>query len=200
MRHPARLGAAVAIAAAALLGSAAPAWAHAEVQSTYPAAGSMVHGTLTRVAIRFDEAVTLVPDALRVTTDQGIPVNLESPRLSRGGKVLSARVQDRLATGGYVVGWRVQADDGHLESSSFSFSVGAASAAHGAAAPMTTEPPPAPGEPLWPVLVAAGIAIAGGLGAGTAVSRGLRLVRSVPVASNSDRTSLRDHESLRLPM
>ena len=200
MNRPARLGATAALAAAALLGFAAPADAHAEVQSTYPEAGSTVHGALTQVSIRFDEAVTLVPNAVRLATDQAIPVNLESPRLSQGGKVLSARVQDRLTTGNYVVAWRVQADDGHLESSTFSFAVTASGGGHAAPAPLPTSPPPAPGEPLWPVLVAAGIAVIGGAGAGYATRRGLRLVRSVPITLSGDPTSSPEHGSLRLPM
>ena len=200
MNRLTRLGASAAMLTAALLGSAAPAWAHAEVTSTSPQAGSTVHGTLTQVSVTFDEAVTLVPNALRLATDQAIPVNLETPRLSNGGKVLSARVQDRLASGGYVVAWRVQADDGHLESSTFSFSVAGSGGGHSAPAPLPTRPPPAPGEPLWPVLVAAGIAIVGGAGAGYATRRGLRLVRAVPVASSRDAMSPRDHETLRLPM
>lgn len=195
-----RFGAAAFVLAAALLGSAAPAWAHAEVTATSPQAGSTVHGTLTQVSVTFSEAVTLVPHAIRLTTDQAIPVNLENARLSKSGRVLSARVQDRLAGGNYVVAWRVQADDGHLESSTFSFSVATSDATHASSASLPTRPLPAPGEPLWPVLVAAGIAVAGGLGAGIAVRRGLRLVRSVPLASPRDTMSPGDHETLRLPM
>ena len=195
-----RLGAAAAMLAVMVLGSAAPAWAHAEVTSTSPQAGSTVHGTLTQVSVTFSEAVILVPHAMRVTTDRAIPVNLETARLSNGRTVLSARVQDRLAAGSYVVAWRIQADDGHLESSTFTFAVAASGATHATPVTLPTGPPPAPGEPLWPVFVAAGIAVAGGLGAGVAVRRGLRLVRAVPVASSRDAMSPRDHETLRLPM
>ena len=200
MTRSARLAAAAAMAAAALLGFAAPASAHAEVTNTSPQAGSTVRGTLTQISVTFSEAVTLVPHAMRMATDQGIPVNLETARLSQGGTVLSARVQDHLAAGGYAVVWRVQADDGHLESSTFAFSIAASGTAHPVPAPIQTGPPPTPGEPLWPVLVAAAIAVTGGLGAGVAVRRGLRLVRSVPVDDFGHGASPRDHETLRLPM
>lgn len=200
MGQPLRLGTVATMAAATLLVFAGPALAHAEVKDTSPQAGSTVHGSLTKVSVTFDEAVTLVPNALRMTTDQGIPVNLESARLANGGKVLSAIVQDHLVTGNYAVAWRVQADDGHLESSTFSFSVATSGAADPKPMPIPTGPPPSPGEPLWPVLVAAGIAIVGGAGAGIAVRRGLRLVRTLPVAYVGDTMSPRDHESLRLPM
>lgn len=180
---------------------AAPAEAHAEVRATSPGSGSSVHDTLTAVSVTFDEAVSLVPHALRMTTDLGIPVQLEAARLTDGGKVLSARVQDHLATGHYAVAWRVQADDGHLESSTFSFSVvgAAASTSPGMQAP-AGPPPSAPGEPLWPILVAAAIAAAGGVGAGFAVRRGLRIAGAArPSYPDSHEPSQGDHQTLHLP-
>lgn len=202
MQRLTRVGAVMATAAFALSGTAAPAFAHAEVKATSPQSGSTVHGTLTRVSVTFSEAVTLVPHALRLTTDAGIPVNLETARLSAKGTVLAANVQDHLAAGGYAVAWRVQADDGHLESSTFTFDVGAAA---GAAAtsdettPPTLTPPPAD-EPLWPVMVAAAIALVGGAAAGLAVRRELRLVRAAPLADGSHTASPSNHDTLRLPM
>jgi copper transport protein len=192
-----------AIAGGLLVGLAAPAAAHARPVSTSPGSGSTVHGNLTRVSVTFDEAVDLVPHALRMTTDRGVPVNLETARLSSGGKVLSANVQDHLASGGYIVAWRVQADDGHLESATFTFSVAAAGAAAqptGAGATAPAPAPPSPGEPLWPVLVAAAIALVGGLGAGIAVRRGLRLAAGQDGYPAEYTASQGDHESLRLPM
>jgi len=197
-----RLASVVVTAALALFCSAAPAFAHAEVTATSPQSGSTVHGNLTRISVTFSEAVTLVPHALRLTTDAGIPVNLETARLSHGGTVLSANVQDHLAAGHYAVAWRVQSDDGHLESSTFAFTIAAAGkdAQHSmpAAAPAPT--PSGPDEPLWPVLVAAGVALAGGLGAGLAVRRGLALAAARTGRHDGHAESPPDHESLRLPM
>lgn len=202
MHRPARLWGAVVAGLVAPLIAAAPAWAHAEVEKTSPQPGGTVHGDLKRVSVTFDEAVTLVPHALRLTTDRGIPVNLEKARLTANGTVLSAHVQDHLASGHYAVAWRVQSDDGHLESSTFSFTVVAADRPVPAAdaAQMTPLTPPSPDEPLWPVLVAAAIALVGGLGAGVAVHRGLRLVRAVPIAPEGLGPSGVEHDSLRLPM
>lgn len=160
-----------------------------------------MRGQLTAVSVTFDEAVTLVPHALQMTTDLGIPVNLEAARLSSQDKVLSARIQDHLAAGSYSVAWRVQADDGHLESSTFSFSVAPSGVAHSGGAAVPSGPPPSgPGEPLWPVLVAAGLAVAGGVGAGLAVRRGLRLAGVGNALPDGHVMSPEDHESLRLPM
>jgi methionine-rich copper-binding protein CopC len=181
--------------------SAAPAWAHAEVERTAPQSGSTVHGDLTRVSVTFDEAVTLVPHALRMTTDRGIPVNLESAHLNGDGTVLSAHVQDHLASGHYAVAWRVQSDDGHLETSTFAFTVAAAGAppTGSISVPPLTPADPAD-EPLWPVLVAAAVAVVGGLTAGFAVRRGLQMVRAVPIPADRHTPSPSEHESLRLPM
>lgn len=168
--------AAAGLTAAFVLLLAAPAGAHAEVVATSPTDGSTVHGRPNHVSVTFDEAVTLVPHALQVTNAKGIPVAVGSPRLNKAGTVLSAPVRRHLAGGRYLVAWRAQADDGHLESSTFTFVVaaGAATAATADVAPLV--PPSTPGEPLWPVLVAAAVAVVGGVTAGFAVRRGLRLV------------------------
>ena len=197
-----RVAAAAALMTAALLGFAAPASAHARAESTSPASGSTVTSNLTKVSVTFDEAVTLVPHALRMTTDRGIPVLLESAELSADHRVLSAQVQDHLAAGRYSVAWRVQADDGHLETSTFTFTIAGSGSAPQSqtAAPSSPLPAPAtPGEPLWPVLVAAGIALGGGLAAGLAVRRGLRIASWTPDSAEHE-ASRRDHETLRLPM
>jgi copper transport protein len=185
------------------VGVAVPASAHARVVATLPAQGAIVRIPLTRVSVWFDEPVTLLPHALGVTTDLGIPVTLETPRLIHG-TLLTAALQDRLAPGRYAVAWRVQADDGHIESDSFTFVVASA----GAQAPTTSAgpaqlppaPAPAPGEPIWPVLVAAGIAVAGGLAAGVAVRRGLRLAGLGAAAASRDSASPPERETFRLPM
>lgn len=190
------------LTAAGVLAFAAPAAAHAKVKATSPVAGSSITGTLTKVSVTFDEKVVLVPHALRLTTDAGIPVNLETARLTTGGTVLSANVQDHLAPGHYAVAWRVQSDDGHLEKSTFGFDIAAAgNAPHEPAPAAAPAPPPAgPDEPLWPVLVAAGVALAGGVTAGVAVRRGLMVAAGGPGSAGNHTESPAEHETLHLPM
>jgi methionine-rich copper-binding protein CopC len=153
------------------------AWAHAEVVATYPS-GTVSPQRLTHVSVTFDEAVELIPRALVVTTDLGVPIALDSPRLSKDGLVLRASLQDAVGPGRYSAGWRVRSDDGHIESGNFQFRLTGTSPAGGTAGgrSSTTANPPsmAPGEPVWPVLVAIGLAIAAGLGAAIVVRRGLR--------------------------
>lgn len=173
---------------------AGPALAHAKVVGTSPSNGQIVHGDVQMVSVQFDDAVTLVPYALAVTTDLGIPVALETPHIVQG-KTLEAFVQDHLASGRYIVAWRVQADDGHLESSSFSFTVATGSTAS-TDKQAAASPTPGPVEPVWPVLVAAGIAVAAGVGAGLAVRRGLRMAAgnapAVHVTQNPDEYFVRN--------
>ena len=174
---------------------AGPAFAHARVVGTTPFNGQTVHGDLQTVSVWFDDVVTLVPHALVMTTDLGIPVALETPRIV-AGKTLEAFVQDHLASGRYVVAWRIQADDGHLESSSFSFTVTAGSAPSTGQQVAAAPPTPRPGEPIWPVIVAAAIAVTAGAGAGLAVRRGLRMatgnVPDVHVTQNPDEYFVRN--------
>jgi copper transport protein len=127
------------------------------------------------VSVTFDEPVDLIPRALVLTNDHGIPVPLEPARLVNG-RELRADLPNPADAGGFAVVWRVRTDDGHIESGSFRFELGvAAAASHGAdmaaapAAPMSD-----PAEPLWPVLVAIGLAAAAGVGAFVVVRRGLR--------------------------
>lgn len=198
---PRRALATAAMTMGLVIGFALPAAAHAEVVATSPTSGSTVHGKITQISVTFDEAVSLVPHALRLTTDAGIPVNLETPRLSNRGKTLSAQVQDNLAPGRYAVGWRAQADDGHLETSTFSFSVAAGAAPAGSTkAPAAPPRPATPADPMWPVFVAAGIALAGGVAAGLAVRRGLRFVGAPQTYPGENGASPPRHETLRLPM
>ena len=173
MRHAARLAVTTAVAGLVCLATPGVAWAHAEVVARYPA-GDTTPSRLTHVAVRFDEAVTLVPRALSLTTDLGVPVALDRPLLLHG-RLLRAGLQDSVAPGRYVVVWRVEADDGHVESGTFRFRLRAAAASRPLSGRTRARAAsPAPADPIWPVLVAAGIAVAAGIGAGVVVRRGLR--------------------------
>jgi methionine-rich copper-binding protein CopC len=152
------------------------AWAHADVVATYPSPTAPPN-RLTHVSVTFDEDVDLIPRALVLTTDLGVPVALDAPRLI-DGREIRADLQDVVGPGRYAAGWRVRADDGHVESGSFHFRLTGAAAPGRAAAPSRTStspaPMPTPDEPIWPVLVAAALALAAGLGAAVVVRRGLR--------------------------
>jgi methionine-rich copper-binding protein CopC len=158
--------------------SSGVAWAHAQVVATFPSAETAPQ-RVTHVSVTFDETVELVPRALALTTDLGVPVALDRPRLT-GGRELRANLQDSVGPGGYVVAWRVLADDGHVESGTFRFLL-RGPAPGGAPAAVTPASPGGPADPLWPVLVAAGLAVAAGVGAAIVVRRGLRALSPGPL-------------------
>jgi methionine-rich copper-binding protein CopC len=177
--------------------------AHAEVVSTSPTAGSSIGHAPDTISVTFSEAVDLVPRALTLTTDLGVPVALRQPRLVHGGQILVAAVADDLASGGYRVGWRALADDGHVEGGSFGFTlaVGAGGASAVTRPSQTATPPASPGEPIWPVAVAAALAVAALAGAAVVVRRGLGALEAPlhpfgePEPRKSDRASHSGHRA-----
>ena len=156
--------------------TASPAAAHARVLRTTPTNGATVDGRVTVVRVVFDDPVRLVPRSLVVSGATGAPEPIGAPRVV-GDRTLEASLPGRLPAGRYFVGWRILSDDGHVESGSFGFAVGAAGAA--ASAPSAVGSAlPSPAQPTWPVLVAAAMAATALLGAGVVVVRGLAAVRS----------------------
>jgi methionine-rich copper-binding protein CopC len=118
-----RFGLGLTLIALASIAPAAPAYAHAELMSTSPAAGQAV-APPAAVTLRFDDVVQLPPRALRVTGPRGnaVPVHKAQPN----SKTLQGSLPRHLRGGHYVVRWRVVADDGHTVSGSFRFVVRAA--------------------------------------------------------------------------
>jgi methionine-rich copper-binding protein CopC len=181
-----------------LLAISAPgvAWAHAEVVDTYPAAGAAPQ-RVTHLSVTFNEPVDIVPRALGLATDLGVAVALDQPRQVSGTQI-SARLQDRAAPGGYVATWRVRADDGHIESGIFPFRIAGAPGGGDLTTTTTQQAPPPAGDedPVWPVIVAACLALAAGAGAALVVRRGLRgLASPDPLypAEKITRSSQGDH-------
>lgn len=169
-----------AIAATVLLG--APAQAHAKLLSSSPADGATVGPRLHAIVLTFDDVVQLVPRSMVVTGAGGAPLTARPPQLT-SPRVMQLRMPDRLAPGPYFVAWRILADDGHIESGTLSFTVSAAAAAAGGAP--TVAAPPAPEQPVWPVVVAAVLACVALGGAGLVVWRGGRAM-TAPSAASGD--------------
>ncbi|MFF7857973.1 copper resistance protein CopC [Streptomyces sp. NPDC007904] len=111
-----------------LLGSAAPASAHAALRGTDPADGSVVRSAPRHVTLTFTESVGLLEDSFRVYGPDNRRVHLGEPRHADGGSD-TARVDlpGGLADGTYTVAWRVVSADSHPVSGAFTFSVGAPS-------------------------------------------------------------------------
>ncbi|MEU1708459.1 copper resistance CopC family protein [Streptomyces sp. NPDC005706] len=123
-----------------LLGTAAPASAHAALRGTDPADGTVLKSAPRRVTLTFTESVGLLTDSFRV-------YDPENHRLRTGeaghapGRSDTARVPlpARLATGTYTVTWRVVSADSHPVSGALTFSVGKRTAAPAAPLPDRAE-------------------------------------------------------------
>ncbi|MFF7637320.1 FixH family protein [Kitasatospora sp. NPDC008050] len=111
-----------------LLGTAAPASAHAALLQTDPAQNSVVASAPTAVTLTFSEGVTLAGDSVRVLDPAGKPVDTGNPTHA-GGKDDTATVGLRpgLGNGTYTVAWRAVSADTHPVGGAFTFSVGAPS-------------------------------------------------------------------------
>lgn len=117
-----RLLAGLAVAATVLLGWAAPAAAHAELESTSPAAGAVLAEAPTDVTLTFSEPVEVSLGAVRVYDSDADRVD-EGGTHHDGGASVVQPLGD-LADGSYVVTYRVVSADGHPIHGAFTFQVG----------------------------------------------------------------------------
>lgn len=108
---------------------AAPASAHAVLQSSTPAADAVVKSAPTSVALVFDEGISLLPDSVRVFGPSGAEVD-DGKVVHPGGRAASAGVglHSGLADGTYLVSYRVVSADSHPVSGAYTFSIGHPSA------------------------------------------------------------------------
>ncbi|WP_420707654.1 copper resistance CopC/CopD family protein [Streptomyces sp. NRRL S-1022] len=113
-----------------LLGTAAPASAHAVLRSTDPGDGSVLRTAPRHVTLTFTESVGLLADSFRIY-DPGNHRIRTGPAEHAPDRSDTARVSlpARLATGTYTVAWRVVSADSHPVSGALTFSVGKRTAA-----------------------------------------------------------------------
>lgn len=113
-----------------LLGTAAPASAHAALTGSSPAAGSVVEHAPERVTLTFSEGVSMSDGSIRVLGPHGKHAETGHVRdLSAGGTAREGvGLRDGLPDGTYTVSWEAVSADSHPVSGAFTFSVGAPSA------------------------------------------------------------------------
>ena len=112
-----------AIVAAAVIGSAGRADAHAFLINTDPAQGARLSDAPASIALQFSspvEAATASVSVVVAPSTQPLLVNLER---TSGGLVLRATLAQR-PQGIYLVHWHIVADDGHDSDGEFAFAVG----------------------------------------------------------------------------
>ncbi|MDQ1629355.1 MAG: copper transport protein [Actinomycetota bacterium] len=138
-----RLGAVAVLAAGIAVAAAVPAAAHATLESSTPASGTVVTQAPSTLALHFDETVSVVPGSIKVVGPDGKRVDDGQARHPGGrGADLAVGLQQRLAGGSYLVAWRVVSADSHPVSGAFVFSVGAAGPTASKAALQSTSSAP----------------------------------------------------------
>lgn len=118
---------AAAIVVVTVLGTAAPAYAHATLEDTDPPANATVARPPRTVTLHFDEAVEASLGAIRVFDDQDRRVDAGATHHPGGDGTRVQATLPSLRQGSYVVTWRVISDDSHPVHGAFVFSVGRAS-------------------------------------------------------------------------
>lgn len=105
--------------------AAAPAQAHAELESTNPADGSSISAPPENVVLTFGEE--LVPETVNVAiSDAGGPLDGITPRTD--GAVVTVPWPAEVGDGDYTVAFRVVSQDGHPVEGIFAFTVAAGAA------------------------------------------------------------------------
>ncbi|MEU4034056.1 copper resistance protein CopC [Streptomyces collinus] len=125
----------------ALLGTAAPASAHAALRGTDPADGTVLRTAPRQVTLTFTESVGLLTDSFRVYDPRNHRVRTgEADHVPGRSDTARVTLPARLGTGTYTLAWRVVSADSHPVSGALTFSVGRRTAA-AALAPERTEDP-----------------------------------------------------------
>lgn len=111
----------------AVVAPAAPAFAHAVLESTDPVDSSIYPTAAppTTVTLRWGEPVGLQLGAIRLYDDLGRLVQTGAPHHPSGDDAAAVMSLPHLGPGTYVVSWRVISADTHPVSGAFSFTVGA---------------------------------------------------------------------------
>lgn len=102
--------------------AATQAFAHAELVSSDPAAGSQAAAPATITLVFSDEIVGQFSGFEVTDTHHDVAVPVETA-LAEDGKTIVGTPEEPLAAGHYTVSWHVASDDGHRETGEVSFEV-----------------------------------------------------------------------------
>ena len=119
-----RLGALLALSLGFVVLFATPAFAHATLLQTKPAASQVLTTSPKSISLRFNESVEVDPSSIRMFDGKGNRVDTGTPNAS--GPIVTAAVREKLGNGSYVVTWRVISADSHPVQGAFAFQIGTA--------------------------------------------------------------------------
>jgi len=112
------------VAGIALGASAAPAFAHAALESTVPVQGALLEVSPPRIDLSFSEPISVSPESLRIIAASGETVKTDPPTGVPGSPGIMRQRVPVLDNGTYVVTWRIVSADAHPVRGAFTFSVG----------------------------------------------------------------------------
>ncbi|MGH4012240.1 MAG: copper resistance CopC family protein [Pseudonocardiaceae bacterium] len=170
----------LALVGLALLGSGGAAAAHNELIGSDPADGAEVATGPARVSLTFNLPVQQGFSTVTVTGPDGIQWQAGAP--VEAGAVVSAPIRPLGPAGQYTIAYQVLSADGHPVRGAVRFTLttpgtGAAAASppaasrSGIASPATAAQTVPDGDPVWPWLVGAGVALVAGVAVALRVSR-----------------------------
>ncbi len=128
----------IGIVAASLLGGATPAFAHATLLFSSPAANSTVTVAPSSLTFTFNEPVTIGKSPVNLKGPHG-PVTVGAAALTHGRTSLSVAIPAGQGKGIYQVHWQVTSEDGDIVDGSYPFAVGPKSAALGSSTTTATK-------------------------------------------------------------
>ncbi len=114
----------VGLACVAVVALAAPASAHAQLESTEPQAGGVYDAAPREITLRFNEPVEASLGAVRVYDGDGDRLDAGKPSHPGGAGDTVGVDLPALSDGSYVVTWRVLSADSHPVQGAFTFQVG----------------------------------------------------------------------------
>lgn len=108
------------LGAGAMLSCPTAASAHADYVSSTPGNGSTVSSVPSTITVKFNEAVTLATEGVKIINGNGASVGATA---TARGNSITIRPTSPLKTGRYAVAWHILSDDGHPVSGASSFAV-----------------------------------------------------------------------------
>jgi copper transport protein len=158
MRTPTRAIVMLMLCAAALLGAAAPATAHANLTASDPSDGATLSQAPHQISITFSEQPDPRISGLIVYDAAGTQVGQIGDPVPHGDRTLVWPVGEDLPDGVYTAVWTTTSvEDGHQTSSSFTFGIGVKPTGPSAAVPLPKASGPTPLGVVSKALLYAGL-------------------------------------------
>lgn len=120
----------VAVVISVVGGSARPAYAHAALVSSTPAANSVLETGPPEIVLDFDDSIEADLAGLALFKADGAAVELGKPAAGADDTIVGVSVP-LLGDGVFAVVWRVTSGDGHVIEGAFSFQVGSGASVSG---------------------------------------------------------------------